>query len=246
MMDMPHEAEALLGAHALGALSEGEARQVQAHLRECASCAAAFAEFEQIASGLLHAAAQVEPPARMRARLLAALEAERDDRPRPAAIGRRRWGWAGAVAGLALVALNLVQLVRGADLQRQLQSMASQQRAGQAALALRSYPSSRVVEVQVQDIRGTFVYDPGFPLAVLYIWGLDDPAVDQAYQAWLISPAGERTDAGLLELPAEAGFASLVLRAPLPLQNYTGFGVTLEPAGGSPQPTGPRILGADL
>lgn len=244
MNDGPHEAEALLSAHALGALSQVEAMQVDAHLRQCVSCAAAYAEFEQIASGLLHAVPAVQPPARLRTAIVDALEREAPSRPEARA--RRSLGWATAVALLTLVALNLAQLVHGADLQRQLQAVASQQRASQAALALRSYPSSRVVEVQAADLRGTFVYDPDFPLAVLYIWGLTDPGSDRAYQAWLISPSGERTSGGLLELPADGGFASLVVRAPQPLQDYSGFGVTLEPAGGSPQPTGPRILGADL
>jgi len=241
--DPPHAVEALLGAYALGALSETEARRVEAHLAVCASCAARSAEFGQIAAGLLHLAPEVRPPARLRAKLLAALEGEA---PTHASAAQRRLRWAGALAAVALVALNLAQLARNAALQAQLESLAAQQRAVQTAQALRSYPSSKVVEVEADGVRGTLVYDPGFPLAVLYIWGLQDPGPQQAYQAWLIAPDDSRTSGGLLELPADQGFAWLVMRAPRPLQDYRGFGLTLEPAGGSPAPTGPRILGADL
>ena len=243
--NMPHAAEALLGAHALGALSEAEVLQVEAHLAACEQCAARAAEFRQIANGLLHLAPEVKPPAGLRARLMAALDGDAQPARRSNPAGRRLV-WAGALAAVALLALNLSQWVRNASLQAQLESLAAQQGAGQTAQALRSYPSSQVVELEAEGIRGTLVYDPGFPLAVLYIWGLEDPGPQQAYQAWLISADGTRTSGGLLELPEEQGFAWLVVRAPRPLQDYSGFGLTLEPADGSPLPTGPRILGGDL
>jgi len=242
---LPHAAEALLGAYALGALTEAEALQVEAHLAACEQCAARAAEFQQIAKGLLHLAPEVEPPAALRARLKAALDQDAQPARRSNPAGRRL-GWAGALAAVALLALNSAQWVRNASLQAQLESLAAQERAGQTAQALRSYPSSQVVELEAEGIRGTLVYDPGFPLAVLYIWGLEDPGPRQAYQAWLISADGTRTSGGLLELPEEQGFAWLVVRANRPLQDYSGFGLTLEPAGGSPLPTGPRILGSDL
>ena len=243
--NMPHAAEALLGAHALGALSEAEALQVEAHLAACEQCAARAAEFRQIANGLLHLAPEVKPPAGLRARLMAALDGDAQPARRSNPAGRGLV-WAGALAAVALLALNLSQWVRNASLQAQLESLATQQGAGQTAQALRSYPSSQVVELEAEGIRGTLVYDPGFPLAVLYIWGLEEPGPQQAYQAWLISADGTRTSGGLLELPEEQGFAWLVVRAPRPLQDYSGFGLTLEPADGSPLPTGPRILGGDL
>jgi anti-sigma-K factor RskA len=242
---MPHAAEALLGAHALGALTQAEALQVEAHLAACEQCAARAAEFHQIAEGLLHLAPEVEPPAALRARLIAALNEDAQPARRSNPAGRRL-GWAGALAAVALLALNLAQWVRNASLQAQLESLAAQERAGQTAQALRSYPSSQVVELEAEGILGTLVYDPGFPLAVLYIWGLEDPGPQQAYQAWLISADGTRTSGGLLELPEEQGFAWLVVRAARPLKDYSGFGLTLEPADGSPLPTGPRILGGDL
>jgi anti-sigma-K factor RskA len=242
---MPHAAEALLGAYTLGALTEAEALQVEAHLAACEQCTARAAEFQQIAKGLLHLAPEVDPPAALRARLMATLDEDAQPARRSNAAGRRL-GWAGALAAVALLALNLAQWVRNASLQAQLESLAAQERAGQTAQALRSYPSSQVVELEAEGIRGTLVYDPGFPLAVLYIWGLEDPGPQQAYQAWLISADGTRTSGGLLELPEEQGFAWLVVRANRPLQDYSGFGLTLEPADGSPLPTGPRILGSDL
>ncbi len=247
-MDAPHEIEDLLGAHALGALSEPEARKVEAHLRLCDSCAARFAEYEQVAAGLLHLSPSADPPSGLRDAILASL----DQRSAASKLARpwERTGhplrWAAGVAGAMLIALNMVQLYRGAQLEAQLESILGQQRAGQTAQALRSYPSSRSVVVESGGVRGTFLFDADLPLAVLYVWGLEDPGSGHSYQAWLIAPDGERTSGGLLDLRLGQGFASLVVDAPLPMREYVGFGVTLEPAGGSPSPTGPRIFGADL
>jgi anti-sigma-K factor RskA len=247
-IDTPHEIEDLLGAHALGALSEPEARMVEAHLRLCRACAARFAEYEQVAAGLLHLSPSADPPAGLRDAVLASLgkRGAAGERARPPERTGRRLRWAAGLAGAVLIALNMVQLYRGAKLEARLGSIIEQQQAGQTAQALRSYPSSRSVVVESGDVRGTFLFEADLPLAVLYIWGLPDPGPRHSYQAWLIAPDGERTSGGLLELPLGQEFASLVVDAPLPMREYVGFGVTLEPAGGSPLPTGPRILGADL
>lgn len=245
---MPHDVEGLLGAYALGALSEPEVRQVEEHLRLCDACSARLAEHRATALGLLHIAPAASPPARLREALDASLS-ENGMVGAPALerrLGNRRLGWALGLVGAVLIALNLMQLYRGWALEAQLESVLAAQRAGQTAQALRSYPTSRSVAVEAEGLRGTFLYDADLPLAVLYIWGLPDPGPRHSYQAWLIAPDGERTSGGLLALPGDQGFASLVVGAPLPMREYVGFGVTLEPAGGSPFPTGPRIFGADL
>lgn len=63
----------------------------------------------------------------------------------------------------------------------------------------------------------------------------------RAYQLWLHSP-GRATSAGTFE-PDAAGRASAVFESPAGLPRpVTGASVTLEPAGGSPRPTGPPVL----
>ncbi|MDT7778764.1 MAG: hypothetical protein QOC99_1276 [Acidobacteriota bacterium] len=64
--------------YALGALDSSEARAFEEHLKEgCQTCAAELREFESVASDLGLAAPQAEPPANVRARLLA-LVSERE------------------------------------------------------------------------------------------------------------------------------------------------------------------------
>ena len=67
---------------------------------------------------------------------------------------------------------------------------------------------------------------------------------DHQYQVWL-SRNGERISAGLFSVNYE-GYASLELQAPLPLILYDTIGITIEPSGGSPGPTGIKVLGGDI
>jgi anti-sigma-K factor RskA len=122
----------------------------------------------------------------------------------------------------------------------------AQQRAGQTAVAIASYPSSQVALIEEDGVRGTFVYDPELPVGVMYVWGLQPPPEDQAYQAWLVDPQGHRLSGGLLTFSEDPGFGWLLVQAPSTMSEFSSLGVTLEPAGGSLAPTGPRILGADL
>jgi len=64
------------------------------------------------------------------------------------------------------------------------------------------------------------------------------------YQVWL-NRDGERISAGTFSVNHE-GYASLELKAPIPLILYDTIGITVEPTGGSPGPTGIKVLGGDI
>jgi anti-sigma-K factor RskA len=67
---------------------------------------------------------------------------------------------------------------------------------------------------------------------------------DQQYQIWLIQD-GVRTSGGVFSVN-EDGYGNLMVSAEQPLDSFQSFGVTIEPLGGSPQPTGEKILGGEL
>ena len=67
---------------------------------------------------------------------------------------------------------------------------------------------------------------------------------EEQFQLWLIQD-GKRTSGGVFSVSPE-GYASLVISSPHPLDNYGSFGITIEPAGGSPGPTGEKVLGGNL
>jgi anti-sigma-K factor RskA len=68
---------------------------------------------------------------------------------------------------------------------------------------------------------------------------------ERAYQLWFVRPDGARDSGGLLAVDAQ-GAGTLLARAPAGLAAYTAIGITEEPATGSAEPTGPKIVGAAL
>ncbi len=231
----------LLPGYALGALEARERRQVAAHLAGCDACAAELAEFDRVRDGLLYALPPVPPPARVRARLIARTAA----RPR-----RLGWEWlmrpAAGLALLALLALNVAAFISLRGLLSEQQALGRQLRDQQTALALVTYPTTKVARVWGDTGYGTLVYDPVQSVAVLNAWGLKPLAGGQTYQAWLIGAAGDRISGGTFQVQEAARFTTLVINAPGPLNQFVGLGVTIEPTGGSPAPTGPRVLSAEF
>jgi anti-sigma-K factor RskA len=82
----------------------------------------------------------------------------------------------------------------------------------------------------VQDRSGTLVLNNLEPLGE-----------DQVYQLWLIPPDGAPIPAGLLGQVAEQT-AMITLDLPATLENIAAVGVSIEPPGGSAEPTGPIVL----
>ena len=72
------------------------------------------------------------------------------------------------------------------------------------------------------------------------------PVLDELsqYQLWLIRD-GQRSNGGIFSVDEE-GYGSLWISSPDPLLSYSSFGITVEPAGGSPGPTGDKVLGGEL
>jgi anti-sigma-K factor RskA len=64
---------------------------------------------------------------------------------------------------------------------------------------------------------------------------------DKEYQLWLTKD-GQRTNGGTFWVD-DKGYASLWVDTKEPLVDYKQFGVTIEPKGGSPGPTGKKVLG---
>lgn len=71
-----HELEELAGALALGAVPPTEAESARGHLESCPAAHRSIRELSAVAALLAEAAEPLEPPARLRARILAAVHAE--------------------------------------------------------------------------------------------------------------------------------------------------------------------------
>jgi hypothetical protein len=248
LMNEVHEQVAeQLAAYALDALDLQDLGPIEEHLSSCDDCQAILEEYKQIGEGLLHIPQTIKPPAGVRSRLIAALALEPEKPNLAHRLLELPWLRLGAIgAFVALLTINITSFAQSRDLQQQVELLAAQQQSSQTGLALASYPNAKTAQIFGEKVGGTFVYDPGVRIAVAYIWGLDQLETDQIYQAWLISPDGSRTSGGLIQPETGSDFTVMVIDSPLPLSEFIGFGMTIEPAGGSSGPTGPKVLGAEL
>ncbi len=241
------------------------------HCRFCPECRALVGELEEAAALVYLALPQVEPPPRLRQRVLASARAANGAAPFPIAPPRpRRLSWfrrlsltqiaaAMSAASLAL-ALGLGSWVvalqgevsRQAAENQRLDAQVTRQR--YSVYALRESVTMLTGQNKVERVvngspnapeaRGLIYYDPGAEKAMMVTSQLPPPAADRCYQVWLRNQNGV-VSAGQLQFD-ENGAGYAVLHAPSPLDQFQWAGISLEPVGGSPQPTGPRMMGGPL
>lgn len=75
----------------------------------------------------------------------------------------------------------------------------------------------------------------------LVLRGLDPLPAEQTYQLWLIPDDGTPVPAGLFAVD-DAASSLVTLNLPVVEQGFTTVGISIEPAAGSPAPTGPIVL----
>ena len=233
----------LLPAYALGCLDDEEARIVDAHLAACDECRGELRTYQTTCSELVHAAPPAAPPPALRIHVMAAARRSRSTRPvAPSTSLLERiagflrlpapaWG----AAGLVLVTLLIVSNVWW--WQRSAPQSAVTLDGGMRAIAMAGVGTA-------SEASGTLVISADGEYGTLVVDGLPPLEPDHQYQLWLIRD-GRRTSGGVFSVDPE-GYGALIVAAPDPLSSYPAFGVTIEPAGGSPAPTGDKVLGGTL
>jgi hypothetical protein len=114
------------------------------------------------------------------------------------------------------------------------------------ALALLTTPDSRPVPLRSDSgqARGALLLQASTPNAVLVVQELPRLKPDRVYQLWLVRD-NIRDDGGTFRVDQQ-GFGIVFVHAPYPMAAYQRAGITEEPAGGSPGPTSPRVIGGPL
>ena len=240
---------ALTGAYALDALDEGRERErYLRHLRRCQACTAEARGLREVATQLAFAAS-AEPPAGLRERVLAAVEVTRQ---LPPAVNRerRRWlrGWLSGIpwtvwmprlASVTAIAAVAAAVVLGIVLSSTDSQLNSQRSQNQAIAAVLGAPDVRTASGAVSTGgRATVVLSGSKRELVVSTSGLAALPSGKVYQLWLIGPPTVRS-AGLLPAAA-AGRTTPVLASGLVKGDK--LGLTVEPEGGSKQPTTTPIL----
>ena len=228
----------LIPAYAVGATDAEETRAVEAHVLLCADCRSVADEYRRLGDDLLFAAPPFAAPAGLTEDLRKKLN------PTPVATPKRAsWlDWLrkpgvalGAVAVALLLLTNLYWAGRVGSLERQAQQF--------AALTQADGISLQVADNQLHA-DGVVYIQPDSNVALLCVYSLPELEPGKTYQAWLVED-GKRVSAGTFEVNPD-GYGVLMIQAGKPVSDYQQLGITIEPAGGSPAPTTPRIMGGAL
>lgn len=222
-----------LPAYALGCLDREEGEAVASHLASCSLCRAELAAFEGVVGRLPYAVPDCAPPPALKQAVMARVQARAPalaaapPRGQASWLGRALPLWA-AVSAVLVLALAVSNLFLWQQL-NQLRAQAGPMRTV-ALVGTEVAPGAAATLVVSADGRqGALVVDDMPPLEG-----------GKQYQLWLIED-GRRTSGGVFSVD-EHGYGMLWVSAPRPLSDYSSFGVTVEPAGGSPGPTGQRVL----
>ncbi|GAB4560099.1 MAG: anti-sigma factor [Anaerolineae bacterium] len=236
------EIEALIPAYAIGAADPEERELIEAHLRQCGRCRALLADYRLLADEMAQAVPLVDAPRHLADDLRRRLAAER--RAIPASAPRPRlWrpmAWVGLAATLILLlGTNFYWAMRTRQLSEEVAIQAT------AIVALAEAPTVTLEgDEPAPNARGVLYLEPDATVAILHVYGLPPLPSDKVYQLWLIRD-GQRDSGGLLRVD-ENGEGVLLVRAPRPLREYQAVGITIEPEGGSPGPTSPRVIGGRM
>jgi hypothetical protein len=147
----------------------------------------------------------------------------------------------GTIALALLVLTNLYWAGRVGNLeQRAKEFEALAQAPGVALTAANTSPD----DYMVGNPDGVVYVQPGSQVALLCVYALPQLDSGRTYQAWLVRD-GERASAGTFNVN-EKGYGVLLIEAGEAVSAYQQVGITVEPAGGSLEPTTPRIMGGTL
>ena len=230
-----------LADYVMGCLDKDERQAVDLHLADCAVCRAELHALREAAGQLAFATTPVNPPARVRKAVMrraSPLAAWLKSRRPEGRGGLTRWlqavspAWAAVslVLILALAASNLLMW-------RQVKQLTSPTEVPMRTIALVSTQS-------LPGATGLLVITGSGRYGTLVVDGLPQLDTQHQYQLWLIVD-GTRTNGGLFSVDSD-GYGAMVIESPMPLTEYLNFGVTVEPVGGSPGPTGQPILSGHL
>lgn len=245
--------------YALGALEGDEKRAIESHVATCESCAHRLAEARGRIALLALAAPPAAPSSAVKARLMSRIRTEGHGETGafPSRAPESRGGFFGRWWAAVLVPVGVALLIAAIVLWNQ------NRRMDQQLAALRSDMQQQQRELQeareVADLitaKGTIVVplasQPGMPKGaahvmynakmgmLMYEGQLEPNPAGKTYQLWLVPEQGNPISAGVFNAASAQTDHFMMKLAPGITPKV--FAVTLEPSGGRPQPTGPKVL----
>lgn len=233
---MSTDLHTLSGAFALNALSAAEAEQFRRHLEDCAVCRQEVRELQQ-AAARMGASEAVPPPAYLKARVLSAADRTPQLPPRTGGGGNvievppHRWG-----RRMLLAAAAVVLVVAGGIGISQLGNESDEQQSLLAEGVVRVFEAEDAHRAEMPTENGGTIRVAASPELNQMAVDTDElpPLDDQhVYQLWAVHD-GAMESVGVLE-PDKGAYMDM----PTP---DTEVAITVEPVGGSEQPTTDPIM----
>ena len=237
----------LSGAYAVDALDDVERAEFERHLGQCPECQDEVASLRAAAVELTHASAAT-PPASLRESVLSQISTVRPLPPvtgdtgtaaaAPAGVttleSRRRRAnpmtWLVAAAAAAV-------LVIGGIFCSPWESEAPQRPLTATEQVIQAKDAQRYEKV-IDGARATIVRSVSLGKAVIIAEDMPAAPEGKDFQIWFQNPEGAMVSAGVM--PHEAK-PSVTMELDGDASKFTGVGITVEPAGGSPAPTSDPI-----
>jgi len=238
------EAHTLAGPYAMDAISAADRARFERHLAGCEECTREIASLHE-ATARLATATAVSPPSALKARVMTAAAATRQQPPGPEPEATFR-GWrgrrgrlamaAGAMAAAAVAAAAVVFGVSNGSMQDQLsRAQASSQ---QIAAVLTARDATMMTGAVKGGGTATIVMSHAMRELVFTAADLRALPGSRGYELWLTGPAGDR--AVIMLPPVRHGMTGPVIAAGLRPGDH--LALSAEPAGGAAHPTGPMML----
>lgn len=197
----------------------------------------AVARAREIVAGLCLIAPQVEPPARLKQKVVAAVRAE------GRSFGGWLWAWSVATALLVVVALNFWQREQTkaqelADVRRELAATGARLDSVSQILQFLEEPQVRIASFgrqQPAPPRGKLLISPSRGVLLL-VSNLPPAAEGRVFQMWLVPKSGGPVSAGTFQTAADGRAVHFNTQA-VNFDTTAAVALSVEPTGGSPAPT---------
>jgi anti-sigma-K factor RskA len=231
---MSDELNVLAGAYALDALDDDERAVFEEHLQTCERCTDEVAGMRLTAAELSRTT-ETAPPPQLRGEVLAAISRVRPLPPvadnvialHRARAARSVWQLVAAACALVAIAVSGWGYAQHRSADRASIAQASVQ-------ALLHAPDLRVSTTALSQGSGTVMYSTSEHRVMLIGHGMPALASGKTYQLWMLPSNGKAVSAATFRTDS-AGDVELPVRGDL--TGFARMAISVEPAGGSAQPT---------
>jgi anti-sigma-K factor RskA len=248
---------ALIPAYVLGATDPEETRFVERYLQDCPDALADLRTYSEMQDALLLASPAVDAPAPLAS---AVQERIREESPRQSPVvmprtaqpssstGRTTWWITGVAAALTLLLItNLYWMSHNNRMMEQAARAQTLQRERNTAIAALTAEDTQMTQLDDPrngNMSGSIVWSSEKQMAMISVANLPQTTPNQEYQLWFMDD-DEEVSMGTFRVQDD-GMGMMIFDFEQPIEEFEAIGVTVEPTGGSTEPTTSPVLMGDM